>query len=490
MLRLGLLVNRLRSSGLLVRAIGVADEVEVERLVQDSRSVGPRTLFVAIRGPAADGHLFIDKAVENGAIAIVCEAMPGDPSEGYPGVAVVIVTDTRAALADLAAAAHGDPSSRLDMVGVTGTNGKTTTTFLVHHLLNGLGIRCGLLGTVQVDLGGEPVPARLTTPDALELAMYLRTMVDAGCLACAMEVSSHALEQQRVRAIDFDVGVFTNLTAEHLDYHGTEQAYFEAKKKLFDRLKPDAVALYNVDDPQGRAMVANTRARRVAYGRSQAAELRLRVVANALSGLELEIDGHGRAFGLVGLFNAYNLAAAYGTGIALGLDREIVLDTLARAGPVPGRFEQIPLADGRMAIVDYAHTPDALENVLQTIDELRPKQARVWCVFGCGGDRDRLKRPQMGRIAESYADRVVVTSDNPRTEDPEAIMSEIRSGFQRPEDAWWIPDRREAISRVAKESRPGDVILIAGKGHETFQLVGDERIPFDDRAVVREVFGR
>lgn len=487
-MRLGPLVNRLKTRNLLRDAVGIADNADAERLVHDSRLVGPQSIFVAISGGSADGHLFIDKAVENGAIAVVCEAMPGDPHERYPGVAFISVTDSHAALAELAASVYGDPSTTLEIVGVTGTNGKTTTSFLLHHLLNDLGKRCGLIGTVQVDLGGSPRPATLTTPDALELQAYLRAMRDADCVACVMEVSSHALDQQRVESVHFDAAVFTNLTREHLDYHGTEEAYFTAKKKLFDGLKPTAVALYNVDDPCGEAITTHTQARRIAYGRSSDAQVRLTVIANELAGLRLQIDGIDARFGLVGLFNAYNLCAAYAVGVALGLESSAVVDSLAAARPVPGRFEQISFPDGRTVIVDYAHTPDALENVLQTIQELRRPGARIWCVFGCGGDRDRSKRSEMGRIAETYADCVIVTSDNPRTEDPESIIGDIRLGFLRPDRALWITDRAQAIERAADESRPGDVILVAGKGHETYQIVGTERLPFDDREIVRSAF--
>lgn len=487
---LRVLLDRLRQAGLVVRKQGRFDNRSIDHLAHDSRAVGPHGLFVAIRGGQADGHLFIDKAVQNGAIAIVCEAMPAEVRLRFPGIALVHVTDSRAALAELAAAFYGDPSRHLRLVGVTGTNGKTTTAFLLHRLLAHLGGPAGLVGTIEWRFGGAPVPATHTTPDALTLQRMMSQMVEAGCTSCAMEVSSHALAQERARALDFDVALFTNLTRDHLDYHPTFADYLRAKKKLFDGLKPTATALYNADDPAGPRMVADTAARVRSYGRGPGADIRIEVVENAVTGLHLRLDGRERAFRLVGLFNAYNLAAAYGAGLALGYAPDDVLDVLAGAPPVPGRFEQIVFEDGTTVVVDYAHTPDALENVLKTVRETKPAQAALWCVFGCGGDRDPGKRRVMGAVAERYADRVIVTSDNPRTEDPEAILNDIRRGMDRPDRAFWIADRREAIATAARHALAGDVVLIAGKGHETYQIVGTEKRDFDDRAEARQFFSK
>lgn len=484
------LLRRLEAAGLLKGTQGSIDAMSIDHLAGDSRKVGPNGLFVAVRGERADGHLFIDKAVKNGAIAIVCEAVPAEALASFPGTAFVHVTNTRKALAELAAASYGDPARALTMLGITGTNGKTTTVFLLHHLLKTLGARPGLIGTVEIRIGDRAVASSMTTPDALELNRLLREMVDAGCTACAMEVSSHALDQDRVHALDYDVALFSNLTQDHLDYHPSFQHYLEAKKKLFDGLKPEATALYNLDDPAGPQMVADTRARRVSYGCDARADVRLDVLENRVDGLRLRLDGRERAFRLVGRFNAYNLAAAYGAACALGYDPEVVLDALADAPPVPGRFELLRFEHGPTVIVDYAHTPDALENVLKTVNDTKPASAATWCVFGCGGDRDASKRGPMGAIAEQYADYVIVTSDNPRTEDPQAILDDIRRGMARPDEARWIVDRRAAIREAAAHARPGDVVLIAGKGHETYQIIGTETTHFDDREEARRAFGR
>ncbi len=488
MIDLKTLHDRLAATGLLLKKQGALGGVRVDHLARDSRAVGPGGLFVAIRGEQADGHRFVDRAIQNGAVAVVAEAMPAGDAGAARGVVWLQVRDSRAALAELAAAFYGDPSRALKMVGVTGTNGKTTTAFLIHYLLTQLGVKAGLIGTIVYDLGAEQREATHTTPDALDLQRMLRVMVDAGCAACAMEVSSHALDQDRVRAIDYDVAVFTNLTQDHLDYHGSFGAYLAAKKKLFDGLAPGATALCNADDPSGQQVVADTAARVIRYGQTPGADLRFEVVSNRVDGLRLRLDGRERTFRLVGLFNAYNLAAAYGAGCALGVDPEAVLDVLAEAPPVPGRFEQIRFDDGTTVIVDYAHTPDALENVLRTIRHTKSPGAALWCVFGCGGDRDPDKRRLMGALAERYADHVIVTSDNPRTEDPEKILNDIRRGMDRPAEALWIVDRREAIREAARRAAPGDVVLVAGKGHETYQIIGTEKLPFDDREEVRRSF--
>lgn len=490
MIVLTTLLERLQRAGLLRARQGPIDDNNflIDHLAQDSRTVGPNGLFVAIRGEKIDGHLFIDKAVSNEAIAVVCEVMPVGVSRRFPGVAFAQVTDARVALAELAAAYYADPSRNLTLIGVTGTNGKTTTAYLVHHLLTTLGEKAGLIGTIEYRFGGPPVTATHTTPDALDLHRMLRQMVDAGCTTCAMEVSSHALMQERVRTLAFDVGIFTNLTRDHLDYHGTLTAYLDAKKRLFDGLGAAATALYNLDDPAGPQVVADTAAHVVSFGQSAAADFRLEVIEDRLRGLRLRLDGGERTFKLVGRFNAYNLAAAYGAARALGHDRDVVLDALAQAPPVPGRFEQVACDDGTTVIVDYAHTPDALENVLQTIRQSMPAAAALWCLFGCGGDRDATKRPFMGEIAERYADHVIVTADNTRTEPLAQIMNDIRAGMTHPDDARWIDDRRAAIEAAARHAAPGDVVLIAGKGHETHRIIGTERLPFDDREEAQRFF--
>ena len=485
--------RRLDNKGLLtaVQAGGEApppEAIVVDHLTDDSREVSPGSTFVAIRGVEADGHSFIDMAIDNGAKLVVCEAIPEVARDRFSGTVFAHVTDTRVALAEMAAALYGDPADALELVGVTGTNGKTTVAFLVHHVLEATGDTAGLLSTVEVRTGQSTAESGLTTPGPISLHRTLRRMVDHGCTSCAMEVSSHALDQDRVHGLDFSAAVFTNLSVDHLDYHGTPLAYRLAKKKLFDELAPDATALYNADDEVGAEMVADTPATPVSFALDRDADVRARIVESRLEGLRLEIDGSERQFRLAGRFNAYNLAAAYGVGRALGRDPRAVLDALSDTPPVPGRFEQLRGEDGRTIIVDYAHTPDALENILDAVRETAPSGARLWCVFGCGGDRDPTKRPTMGRVAEQRADRVIVTSDNPRTEDPEAIMNDIRRGVSRPDDMDWVVDREAAIQLASEKSGPGDVVIIAGKGHEPYQTIGTEKRPFDDRDMTRRYF--
>ena len=486
MIRFQTLLERLEKAGIVRERDGSFDDVMIHHLANDSRKVGQNGLFVAISGFHADGHAFIDKAVQNGAIAVVCEAMPVDHQVRFPGIAFVRVTNARAAIAELGSAFYGDPSEAMTMIGITGTNGKTTVSFLLHHVLMQLGRPSGLIGTVDVRIRELVRETSLTTPDALDIYKLLREMADARCRVCIMEVSSHALEQERARTINFNIAVFTNLTRDHLDFHKTLDAYLAAKKRLFDGLDEKAVAIYNLDDDAGARMTAQTRALRVSYSLTREADVHVEIVDDRIDGLRLRFDGEVRRFRLVGRFNAYNLAAAYAVLRALGVDRSDALDTLAVAPAVPGRFEIIRSETGKVAVVDYAHTPDALENVLQTIVETKPEGAALWCVFGCGGDRDREKRPMMGAVAEEYADHVLVTSDNPRTENPKSIIDDIRRGMAG--DARWIIDRREAIREAVSGSGAGDIVLVAGKGHETYQIVGTEKLPFDDRAVVREAF--
>jgi UDP-N-acetylmuramoyl-L-alanyl-D-glutamate--2,6-diaminopimelate ligase len=459
--------------------------------------VGRGTLFVAIRGDKADGHQFIDAAASSGAIAAVVAADwhgvdPGPLGKGTrsSGAVLVPVTDSRAALGEIATAFYGRPADRLSLLGVTGTNGKTTTAFLLHHMLTAAGRRTGLVGTVETRIGPTHYASTHTTPDALALASLLRVMADDGCVACAMEVSSHALDQDRVHGLPFRAGVFTNLTHDHLDYHHTVESYAAAKRKLFDTLPASAVAVVNADDPYHEVMTASTPARVVRYGAGAGVDVRVEVLENALSGLYMRLDGHVRRFRMAGAFNALNLAAAYAVGRDLGLTADEALDGLASAPGVPGRFETAQSDDGVLGIVDYAHTPDALENVLRTARDMMGARGRLWAVFGAGGDRDRSKRPEMGAIAEQLADRVVLTSDNPRSEEPAAILRDIAAGLERPTRAVVEADRAAAIAWVASSAAPGDVVVVAGKGHETVQIVGDEVRPFDDREHLRDAFAR
>ncbi len=486
--------RRLQKAGLLAGTTAGAkapapDSLVLDGLTDDSRAVTPGDGFVAIRGVDADGHSFIDMAVENGARLVVCEALPEQARRRFPKVMFARVADTRTALAEGAAALYGDPADELRLVGVTGTNGKTTVAVLVHHLLEALGTTTGLLSTIEVRAGDEATSPALTTPGPLVLHRRLRRMVDRGCVACVMEASSHALDQDRVHGLDYEVAIFTNLSVDHLDYHDTAAAYRAAKKTLFDGLGADATALYNADDGDGPAMVADTDADLVSFAIDETADIETTVLGARIDGLRLRLDGRERDVRLAGRFNASNLTAAYGAGTALGHAPDAVADALAEAPPVPGRSEPLRFEDGTTVIVDYAHTPDALETILQAVRATMPEGAALWCVFGCGGDRDPSKRPTMGRIAERLADRVVVTSDNPRTEAPVTILRDIRGGVERPESMRWIVDREEAIQAVADAAGPGDVVVIAGKGHETTQTIGTDTRPFDDREMARQYFG-
>ncbi|MEF8816848.1 MAG: UDP-N-acetylmuramoyl-L-alanyl-D-glutamate--2,6-diaminopimelate ligase [Salinibacter sp.] len=486
--------RRLQKADLLDHTIAGAkapdpDTLVLDGLTDDSRAVTPGGGFVAIRGEEADGHSFIDMAVEHGARLVLCEAVPEQARRRFPEAVFARVANTRTALAEGAAALYGDPADALRLVGVTGTNGKTTVAFLVHRLLKMLGTTPGLLSTIEVRAGDQATAPDLTTPGPLVLHRTLRRMVNAGCTACAMEVSSHALDQDRVHGLDYEVAIFTNLSVDHLNYHDTPAAYRAAKKKLFDGLSPDATALYNADDEEGPAMVADTDADVVSFALDGAADIEATVLEARIDGLRVRLDGRERDVRLAGRFNASNLAAAYGAGTALGYAPDAVADALAEAPPVPGRFEPLRFDDGTTVIVDYAHTPDALENILRAVRDTTPEDAALWCVFGCGGDRDPSKRPTMGRIAEQRADRTIVTSDNPRTEAPVAILRDIRHGVERPESMRWIVDREEAIQAAADAARPGDVVVIAGKGHEATQTIGTDTRSFDDREMARRYFG-
>jgi UDP-N-acetylmuramoyl-L-alanyl-D-glutamate--2,6-diaminopimelate ligase len=403
-------------------------------------------------------------------------------------VPVIKVSNSRLALAVLSHQILGSPTDTLRVVGVTGTNGKTTTAWLIHHMLTQMGRETGLLGTIESRIGSRRHVATLTTPGPVELSSVLSEMVSAGCTDCVMEVSSHALAQHRVAGIRFSAAVFTNLTRDHLDYHGTFDAYLKAKKVLFDGLRSGSPSVYNADDPSGERLVADSVGPRWSYGRAHGADHTFKVLESGLHGLRLELDGEARSFNLVGGFNAYNLTAAYTLGLAFGYKKSTILDALESARPVPGRLEQITFSSGVTAVVDYAHTPDALKNVLEAVRRAAPPTSKLWCLFGCGGDRDRGKRPLMGEIAERLADRVVVTSDNPRTESPEAILDDIRTGMVNPDAAVWIADRRDAIRYVAAHVGHLDTVVVAGKGHEDYQVVGKEKIHFDDREEVRRWF--
>ena len=455
----------------------------------NSRKVEKGDLFVAVRGTQVDGHDYIPDAIAQGASAIVCETLPADELD--PAVSYVLVDDSAAALALLAAAYYGHPSQKLRLVGVTGTNGKTTIATLLYDLFTALGHRCGLISTVVYRVGEERIESTHTTPDPLTLNRLMAEMVDAGCDYCFMEVSSHSIVQKRIEGLRFTGGIFTNITHDHLDYHKTFAEYIKAKQGFFNALPKEAFALTNIDDRNGEIMLQNSPARRkVTYSLRNVADYHGRIVEEHLDGMEIEMNRQQVWVQFIGRFNAYNLTAIYGAAMELGQESAEVLRILSTLHPVSGRFEQIRAADGRLAIVDYAHTPDALQNVIDTINELRKEGAQLITVVGCGGNRDTTKRPVMAQVAANGSSRVILTSDNPRFEDPQVILDEMRAGLDKAQMArtLTIADRREAIRTAAALARPGDIILAAGKGHEPYQEIAGVRHHFDDREEVRAAF--
>jgi UDP-N-acetylmuramoyl-L-alanyl-D-glutamate--2,6-diaminopimelate ligase len=460
-------------------------EHEIAALAFDSREVGAATLFFALGGTQTDGHRFIDAAVAAGAAAVVCERMPETRA---PRVTYITVADSARAMGMVASEFYGHPSRQLKLVGVTGTNGKTTTATLLCDLMVGLGYRAGLVSTVECRIGGRRTGSTHTTPDAISLNRMLAEMVGAGCDYCFMEVSSHSVVQERIAGLAFAGGVFTNLTHDHLDYHGTFAGYRDAKKRFFDDLPRGAFALVNTDDRNGRVMVQNTRAAVSTFATRGAADFTARVVEMHLEGMQLEVDGAEVWVRLLGRFNASNLLAVYATARLLGMERDETLRELSRLESVSGRFEYITSRDGVTAVIDYAHTPDALQNVMDTLDEVRAGGGRLFVVVGCGGNRDAAKRPVMAHIAASGSDMAILTSDNPRLEDPAAIIAQMREGLQAGDRSLAIVDRREAIRTAVAMASAGDIILVAGKGHETYQDAGGVRTHFDDREQVRDAF--
>lgn len=461
------------------------DSRAVKGITADSRAVVPGAMFVAVRGVAVDGHKFIDKALVAGATTIVCEEIP----ENADSKAVYVrVADSRDALGRLASRFYGDPSDELTLVGVTGTNGKTTIATLLYEVARLRGHKAGLISTVANIIDGDSRPAEHTTPDPVQLNALLRRMVDAGCTFAAMEVSSHACDQHRIAGLTFAGGIFTNLTRDHLDYHKTVEAYLKAKKSFFDGLPSSAFALSNADDRNGAVMLQNTAAHKAMYSTRDVADFTVKVVEDRLDGMLLEIGGRQVETMFVGRFNASNLAAVYGACVLLGIPSDEAMVALSSLRPVAGRFQPFRSANGVTAIVDYAHTPDALVNVLDTIGEVAHEGAAVITVCGCGGNRDKGKRPLMAKAAADRSDTVILTSDNPRDEDPDAILADMLAGLDAAdrERVTTIVDRREAIRHAVAVARPGDIILVAGKGHETEQIIGDKVLHFDDRQEVQQ----
>lgn len=453
-------------------------EVEVKDLQFDSRKVSAGTLFVAQQGTKVDGHAFIAPSVNAGAVAVVCQHVPEDAPEG---VVYVIVEDSSKALGEMAANYYGHPSRELRLIGITGTNGKTTTVTLLHRMFRQLGYHVGLVSTIVNKIDEDELPTGHTTPDALELNQLLRRMVDAGCEYCFMEVSSHAVVQHRIAGVEFAGGIFSNITHDHLDFHKTMANYIAAKKGFFDSLPKDAWALVNIDDKNGRVMVQNTRAKVSTYALNQMADFHCKVLEESFEGMHLQIGERELWSRLVGRFNAYNLTAIYAAAVLCGVNEAEVARQLSTLEPAPGRFQYVS-GRGITAIVDYAHTPDALQNVISTIDAIRRPTQQLITVVGCGGDRDRTKRPEMAQIASRGSDKLVLTSDNPRTEKPENILDDMESGLtpQELSHTVRITDRRQAIRTACMMAREGDIVLIAGKGHEKYQEVNGVRSHFDD----------
>ncbi len=469
-----------------VRAIEiVGGNPEVASLEYDSRRVERGGCFFAVRGTASDGHNYITSATERGASVVVCQELPAEVS---PEVAYVVVEDSNVAMAAMAAAFYDHPTLELKLVGVTGTNGKTTTATLLYDMFMAMGYNAGLISTVVYRIGKRSIHSTHTTPDAIRLNAMMREMVDEGCDYCFMEVSSHAAAQHRIDNLHFTGALFTNLTHDHLDYHGTYKEYIRAKKSFFDALDTNAWAVVNIDDRNGEVMLQNCKARGYRISLRSMADFRTKIVEMMPDGMQLTMDGKEVWVKFTGRFNAYNLTTVYAAATLLGIDPIEVLTTLSMLQPVAGRFETITATDRTMAIVDYAHTPDALENVLQTIEEIRSDEQRLIVVCGCGGDRDRTKRPEMAKIAVEHATTAIFTSDNPRTESPEAILDDMVAGVEGATNYLRISDRREAIRTAAMLAKARDIILIAGKGHEDYQIVGTEKHHFDDREEIRSAF--
>jgi UDP-N-acetylmuramoyl-L-alanyl-D-glutamate--2,6-diaminopimelate ligase len=473
----------------------VTHEVEICKVQYDSRKIRRSDCFVAIKGTASDGHTFIQSAINQGARVVVLQddTILPDPLCMHAGVIKVVVPDSRKALAIMSANYFGHPSKKLKFVGITGTNGKTTTSHLVKAILEAGGEKVGLVGTIEYKIGEQIIPATHTTPESLELNELFAMMVEKNCTSVSMEVSSHALDQSRVHGVDFDVAVFTNLTQDHLDYHVTMEHYFEAKKILFTDLKPSNCSVINIDDRWGVKLLGSIEAKKISYGINLAADIFAKEIKLSINGTTFVVSNGQRectvSTPLIGKFNVYNVLAAYAAGEALGLSQEQILSGIKELKNVRGRFERIASPAGWTAIVDYAHTPDALENCLKTIHDVLPKNNRghIITVFGAGGDRDKTKRPLMGRIAGDYSDMVIVTSDNPRTEEPETIIDDVLRGITRHASVLREVDRRTAIERAIKGAQRGDVILIAGKGHEDYQIIGKEKKHFSDREVVENL---
>lgn len=463
-------------------------EIDITGIELDSRRVGQGTMFVAMRGTQSDGHQYIDKALELGATAIVCESLP---EEKKPGVTYIRYENTTDVVGLLATQYYGNPTLRMKLIGVTGTNGKTTIATTLYNIVRRMGIKAGLCSTVCNYIDGKAYPTECTTPDPITLNRLLGKMADEGCQYAFMEVSSHSVAQRRIGGLNFAGGIFTNLTRDHLDYHGTFENYRDAKKGFFDMLPRESFAVTNADDHNGMFMVQNTKAAIRTYSTRAAADYRAKILEESFEGMNLDFDGIETFVQFVGRFNVQNLLAVYGALRMMGVTQQEALIEISAMKPVNGRFETIRSAKGVTAVIDYAHTPDALENVLQTINEVLNGRGQCWTVCGAGGNRDKGKRPLMAKAAARMSDRVIITSDNPRNEEPQDIINDMLAGLDSEDvqKTLSIVDRREAIRTACMMAQSGDVILIAGKGHEDYQIVKGVKHHFDDHEVVREAFG-
>ena len=472
-----------------IEAVKGTTDITVNAITFDSRAVALGDVFVAIKGTQSDGHEYIEKAISQGAVAIVCETLPDNEVEG---VTYICVENSSRALAFMASNFYGTPSKNLKLVGVTGTNGKTTIATLLYQLFKNAGYKTGLLSTVKIMVGDTEYKATHTTPDSLTINKYLKEMTDEGVEYCFMEVSSHGIHQSRTAGLHFVGGIFTNLSHDHLDYHNSFAEYRDVKKRFFDELPSTAFALVNVDDKNGLVMLQNTRAKKLTYALKTYADYKAQILENQLSGLLLKINEQEVWVKLIGTFNAYNLLAIYGAAVNLGLESHEVLRLMSELESVSGRFQFIISETKVTAIVDYAHTPDALENVLKTIDTIRTRNEQLITVVGCGGNRDATKRPVMAQIASSMSDKAIFTSDNPRNEVPEAIIEDMEKGVepQNYKKTIAIADRKQAIKTACQLAEPNDIILIAGKGHETYQEIKGVRNHFDDMETVTELLAQ
>lgn len=472
----------------------ILHDIEVKNIQYDSRKVRRGDVFIALRGTTQDGTKFITHAIEQGAKVIVTDndSAVSDYLFIHKDIVKVVVPDARIALSQMSANFYEHPSHNLTMVGVTGTNGKTTTSYLIKSLLKASGKKTGLIGTIEYRFDNEIIAAELTTPESLELQSLLRRMRDKNCSAIVMEVSSHALHQNRVYGIRYDAAVFTNLTQDHLDYHGTMEAYFKAKKKLFDSLPPSSWAIINIDNEWGKKLFAEVKSNKISFGISESAEVKPKKVSLSTQETQFFIEHNGTETfietQLLGRFNVFNILAAFATGIALGIDKETMQKAFRNAKSIQGRFERIVSPQGWMVVIDYAHTPDALENTLCAVREILgyKQKGKVITVFGCGGNRDRTKRPLMAHIATKLSDVTIITSDNPRHEEPNIIIDEIISGVKTGSVVYREIDRSKAIVMALELAQENDVVLIAGKGHEEYQIIGDTKIPFSDRKIVEK----